>query len=190
MSRIIQIRRGSANEHDNFTGMIGEITMDTDNKTLRVHDGQTIGGIPLARADQINSNSGNIDIETVPDEFWAQIVEKFAPKTFDTIETRTVPINSRCAFLDFIINTDKQPEFIQTTLVCKASDAGYQVGDVVNAFGIGNRTNPIPNTHTDENGLHVCLMVGYEQYWVSHKETGETTYVNDENWDVKFRVYC
>ena len=29
MSRQIQIRRGTSAEHDNFTGAIGEITMDT-----------------------------------------------------------------------------------------------------------------------------------------------------------------
>lgn len=51
MSRQIQIRRGTTAQHENFTGRIGEITMDTDAKTLRVHDGETVGGIPLARKD-------------------------------------------------------------------------------------------------------------------------------------------
>ena len=55
MSRQIQIRRGTATEHENFTGAIGEVTMDTTNKTLRVHDGTTAGGIPLARADAITN---------------------------------------------------------------------------------------------------------------------------------------
>ena len=54
MSRQIQIRRGSATEHDTFIGAIGEITMDTTNKTLRVHDGETAGGIELACADMSN----------------------------------------------------------------------------------------------------------------------------------------
>lgn len=49
MSRQIQIRRGSAAEHEAFTGALGEVTMDTTNKTLRVHDGETPGGIPLAK---------------------------------------------------------------------------------------------------------------------------------------------
>lgn len=51
MSRQIQFRRGTADEHATFTGAIGEVTVDTTNKTLRVHDGETPGGIPLARAD-------------------------------------------------------------------------------------------------------------------------------------------
>lgn len=53
MSRQIQIRRGSASDHANFTGAIGEITMDTTNKTLRVHDGTTAGGTILAKKSEI-----------------------------------------------------------------------------------------------------------------------------------------
>ena len=53
MSRQIQIRRGSATENNAFTGAIGEVTMDTTNKTLRVHDGTTAGGIETARKDLV-----------------------------------------------------------------------------------------------------------------------------------------
>ena len=53
MSRQIQIRRGTAMEHNNFTGKIGEITMDTTNNTIRVHDGQTPGGTILAKQSEI-----------------------------------------------------------------------------------------------------------------------------------------
>lgn len=49
MSEQWQIRRGTTAENDGFTGAEGEITMDTQKKSLRVHDGQTQGGIPLAR---------------------------------------------------------------------------------------------------------------------------------------------
>ncbi|MDR1206966.1 MAG: hypothetical protein LBK26_00935 [Rickettsiales bacterium] len=57
MSRQIQIRRGTAAEHASFIGAIGEITMDTDAKTIRVHDGETIGGTPLVRASDIQENN-------------------------------------------------------------------------------------------------------------------------------------
>ncbi len=53
MSRQIQIRRGTAAENDAFTGAIGEVTMDTTNKTLRVHDGETSGGTVLAKQSEI-----------------------------------------------------------------------------------------------------------------------------------------
>lgn len=53
MSRILQLRRGGTAEHENFTGQIGEITMDTDAKNIRIHDGETPGGTPMARRDEI-----------------------------------------------------------------------------------------------------------------------------------------
>lgn len=58
MSRQIQLRRGTAAEHENFTGAIGEVTVDTTNNTLRVHDGATIGGTALARADTVTDMTG------------------------------------------------------------------------------------------------------------------------------------
>lgn len=64
MSRQIQFRRGTATEHENFIGAMGEITVDTTNKTLRVHDGETAGGTMLARADAVPSNISN---KIIPD---------------------------------------------------------------------------------------------------------------------------
>lgn len=52
----LQLRGGTATEHAAFTGAAREITVDTTTKTLRVHDGVTPGGIPLARADLSNAN--------------------------------------------------------------------------------------------------------------------------------------
>lgn len=190
MTRVLQIRRGNAQEHMDFTGLPGEITMDTDNKTICLHDGETIGGIPMARADQIKSNEANFDISGVSDDVWAEIISRFTPPPFDVFETAALPINSKCSFLDCIINTNKTPRFIQTMLICNVPEAGYAVGDQVRAFGIGSRANPMPNTKIKSDQLHICLMVGAETYWVSHNNTGETTQVNDENWSVKFLVYC
>ena len=44
MAKQLQLRKGTATEHDTFTGANGEVTVDTTNKTLRVHDGITVGG--------------------------------------------------------------------------------------------------------------------------------------------------
>lgn len=44
MSIQVQYRRGSATENNAFTGALAEITVDTTNWTLRVHDGATAGG--------------------------------------------------------------------------------------------------------------------------------------------------
>lgn len=65
MSRQIQIRRGSSAEHDNFTGAIGEITMDTTNNNLRVHDGSTVGGhIIYNKSDVDTALSGKAETAT------------------------------------------------------------------------------------------------------------------------------
>jgi hypothetical protein len=45
----VQLRRGTDTEHSSFTGAEGEVTVDTTNDTLRVHDGTTAGGIRLAK---------------------------------------------------------------------------------------------------------------------------------------------
>ena len=46
----IQLRRGTTAQHATFTGLVGEITVDTDKDTLVVHDGVTDGGSPLAKS--------------------------------------------------------------------------------------------------------------------------------------------
>lgn len=48
MAKQLQLRRGTDTEHATFTGANGEVTVDTTNKTLRVHDGTTAGGTRLA----------------------------------------------------------------------------------------------------------------------------------------------
>ncbi len=48
----IQLRRGTTAEHSTFTGLVGEVTVDTTKDTLVVHDGVTAGGIPLAKASE------------------------------------------------------------------------------------------------------------------------------------------
>ena len=45
-----QRRRGTTAEHATFTGLLGELTVDTDKDTVVVHDGSLAGGYPLARA--------------------------------------------------------------------------------------------------------------------------------------------
>lgn len=46
----VQTRRGTTAQHSSFTGAVGELTVDTDKKTVVVHDGSTAGGFPLASA--------------------------------------------------------------------------------------------------------------------------------------------
>ena len=49
MTTAIKRRRGTTSQHSTFTGLEGEITIDTTKDTVVVHDGSTAGGFPLAK---------------------------------------------------------------------------------------------------------------------------------------------
>lgn len=48
MATEVRFRRGTTAQHASFIGAPAEITVDTDKKTVVVHDGVTAGGFPLA----------------------------------------------------------------------------------------------------------------------------------------------
>jgi len=56
----LRLRRGTTTQHSTFTGLAGEVTVDTTKKTVVVHDGTTAGGIPLAK----ESSAGGDPIPT------------------------------------------------------------------------------------------------------------------------------
>jgi len=56
MATQIQLRRGTSAETAAFTGADGEVTVNTTTDTVVVHDGSTVGGYPLLRADSVNSS--------------------------------------------------------------------------------------------------------------------------------------
>ena len=59
MSFAFQRRRGTTTQHASFTGLNAELTVDTDKKTVVVHDGATAGGVPLAKQrNPYNAQSG------------------------------------------------------------------------------------------------------------------------------------
>jgi RNase P/RNase MRP subunit p29 len=54
VSFAFQRRRGTTAEHSTFTGLAGELTVDTTKNTVVVHDGVTAGGIPLAKESAVS----------------------------------------------------------------------------------------------------------------------------------------
>ncbi len=72
MTTAIKRRRGTTSQHSTFTGLEGEITIDTTKDTVVVHDGSTAGGFPLAKENNptftgtatiptVDINGGTID---------------------------------------------------------------------------------------------------------------------------------
>ena len=62
MAKLLKLRRGTDTQHASFTtGEIGEITVNTTNNSIHVHDGgTTTGGTELARADLSNAAGASI----------------------------------------------------------------------------------------------------------------------------------
>lgn len=60
MTTALKRRRGTESNHSTFTGLEGEITVNTTNKSLHVHDGTTAGGFEALRTDLANIE----DVET------------------------------------------------------------------------------------------------------------------------------
>lgn len=58
----VQFRRGTASQNNNFTGAVGELSVNTDNNSIRVHDGVTSGGYESAKNNL--SNAINVGILT------------------------------------------------------------------------------------------------------------------------------
>ena len=57
----VQLRGGSEVEHEEFVGANREVTVDTTNKTLRVHDGVTPGGNKLSTSKELSDESEKIN---------------------------------------------------------------------------------------------------------------------------------
>ena len=56
MATQVQFRRGTTGQHSAFIGAVGEVTVDTEKKTVCIHDATQVGGFPLLREDGTNTN--------------------------------------------------------------------------------------------------------------------------------------
>lgn len=103
MSRQIQIRRGTETQNESFTGAIGEITMDTTNKTLRVHDGETAGGTQLAKQSSLDSADYVIESQMPTEENGYTWYRKYKSGWLEQGGTITLQLEGRVTSLPKII---------------------------------------------------------------------------------------
>lgn len=133
MTRILQVRRGTTAQHDNFTGMPGEITMDTDEKTLRIHDGSSAGGYDIARADLSNidtdalATGASIYAESIPATFWDALFREY------NLTQNIFAISTPCAitatpYIQYIFDTlptfNLEQTITDAVLICQSPAAG------------------------------------------------------------------
>lgn len=61
----LQFRRGTTAQNNSFTGVVGELSIDTDTENIRVHDGSQAGGFEIVPSGGILAFAG----ATVPAHF-------------------------------------------------------------------------------------------------------------------------
>jgi len=99
MPEVIRFAKGTASEHLNFTGENGEITLicdDTPNRkvtgVIRLHDGQTVGGIPFGGSQLLNDLHDVNAANTI--EFQVMTVDANGQFYFaNTIQTEKLDVN-------------------------------------------------------------------------------------------------
>jgi hypothetical protein len=120
MSFAFQRRRGTTSQHSTFTGLVGELTVDTDKDTVVVHDGSTAGGFPLARAaggtladtvvkgleEDVNvvasAATGTINLNVETASIWYYTTNATANHTLNIRYSSTVSLNTALAVGDAI----------------------------------------------------------------------------------------
>jgi hypothetical protein len=133
-----QRRRGTTAEHASFTGLLGELTVDTDKDVVVVHDGSTAGGFPLARAkggtledtvirgleEDVNvvasAATGTINLNVETASIWYYTSNATANHTLNIRYSSTVSLNTAMATGDAItvvwLNTNGTTAYYPNTI--------------------------------------------------------------------------
>ena len=73
----VKRRRGTTAQNDAFTGAEGEIVVDTQKHTLRVHDGKTQGGFEMLRQADLD-NKADTDLGNIPANYDYVVESQFS----------------------------------------------------------------------------------------------------------------
>ena len=133
-----QRRRGTTAQHASFTGLLGELTVDTDKDTVVVHDGSLAGGYPLARAsggtlddtvirgleEDVNvvasAATGTINLNVETASIWYYTSNATANHTLNIRYSSTVSLNTALAIGDAItvvwMNTNGATAYYPNTI--------------------------------------------------------------------------
>jgi hypothetical protein len=81
VTKRVQLRKGTEQQHTSFAGVIAEVTVDTTKHTLRVHDGSTVGGFEITKARyDVISTTANLFVNV-----------KYFADTTNNVFTTTLP---------------------------------------------------------------------------------------------------
>lgn len=156
MATQIQRRRGTTAQHSTFTGALGELTVDTDKKTVVVHDGITAGGSPLAVASTLAST-------------YAPLASPALSGT-PTAPTAAAGTNTtQLATTAFVTTAIDSPALTGSAKLNGATNNTVQLTDIVTALGL-EEGDVIRIQYSGYNKLHTVesitnndlIVVNYE----------------------------
>lgn len=124
MATEIRFRRGTTAQHATFIGAAGEVTVDTDKKTVVVHDGVTPGGSPLVTGASNTPNDNSVSTAKIQDN--AVTNAKMADNAINTAEIVNLAVTTAKVADNAITNT-KLANMAQATVKGRASGAGIGV---------------------------------------------------------------
>jgi hypothetical protein len=126
MSTQVAIRRGNTAQTAAFTGVVAELTVDTDKKVVVVHDGTTAGGNPLVKA--------NASITT------GQILTSNGSQLIAIANTGTAGTYGNASFIP-VVTTDAYGRVSSVTNTAIAISSGVVTGVMTFTQGGANATS-------------------------------------------------
>lgn len=102
----VKFRRGTTSQHSIFTGADGEITVDTDRKSIVVHDAVTAGGIPIPNWAAANATfRANVSSGVTPASYGSAV--NIPILTIDTYGRVTYAANVAVNGMDYPFTNNK-----------------------------------------------------------------------------------
>jgi hypothetical protein len=161
----LQFRRGNTAQTSVFTGAIGEVTVDTDRKTLTVHDGVTVGGTYVATNIQLTSAYGKANAANVLAQAsynWANTVNVFAQSAFTQANTANTTAEAAYAWANSI-NTFAVGVAGSVYIANTTAESAYARANVINvftqsAFTKANAANLLAQGAFDQSNTNTTVL--------------------------------
>ena len=134
MPTILQFRRGTTAQNDNYTGSAGELTIDTEIDTIRVHDGSSIGGhsiVSIAGTQTLTNKT---------------LVSPVITGTMTATTINAATIGNSGAAITGTIQTAAQTNITSVGTLTGLTLSGTLAGTTINAATIGNSGAAITGT--------------------------------------------
>ena len=161
MPTVVQFRRGTTAQNDAFTGAVGEVSVDTDKDTLRVHDGSTAGGFEI-----LSANATQTITNKTPNQSWVPAADSAYDLGSASYKWRSLYLSGSTLYLGGLVLKDNNG-----VLSVQDSAGGVLAGSFSTLETTGNvtvggnlivngSTTTINSTTLDVDDLNITVAKG------------------------------